>query len=70
VHLGGALGEGGGFARKAKGVRIFAEDSADYVETLLKRYRHRKNDAKSFGAFVRSLSNAELAEFARWDPMT
>jgi sulfite reductase (ferredoxin) len=67
VHLGGALGEGGGFARKAKGVRIFAEDSADYVETLLKRYRHRKNGSESFGAFVRSLSDAELAEFARWD---
>jgi sulfite reductase (ferredoxin) len=67
VHLGGALGEGGGFARKAKGVRIFAENSADYVETLLKRYRHRKNGSESFGAFVRSLSDAELAEFARWD---
>jgi sulfite reductase (ferredoxin) len=67
VHLGGALGESGGFARKAKGVRVFAEDSADYVETLLKRYRYRKNGSGSFGAFVRSLSDAELAEFARWD---
>jgi sulfite reductase (ferredoxin) len=67
VHLGGALGEGGGFARKAKGVRVFAEDSADYVETLLKRYRHRRNGSESFGAFVRSLSESELAEFARWD---
>jgi sulfite reductase (ferredoxin) len=67
VHLGGALGEGGGFARKAKGVRVFAEDSADYVETLLKRYRHRRNGSESFGAFVRSLSDSELAEFARWD---
>ena len=67
VHLGGALGEGGGFARKAKGVRVFAEDSADYVETLLKRYRRRKNGSENFGAFVRSLSDAGLAEFARWD---
>ena len=67
VHLGGALGESGGFARKARGVRVFAEDSADYVETLLTRYRHRKDGSKSFGAFVRSLSDSELAEFARWD---
>jgi sulfite reductase (ferredoxin) len=67
VHLGGALGEGGAFARKAKGVRIFAEDSADYVETLLKRYRRQRNGFESFGAFIRSLSDTELAEFARWD---
>jgi len=67
VHLGGGLGEGGGFARKVRGVRVFAEDSADYVEALLKRYRHRRNGHESFGAFVRSLSDPELAEFARWD---
>ena len=35
VHLGGAMGEGAAFGRKAKGVKIFAEDSADYVEALL-----------------------------------
>ncbi len=68
VHLGGGLGEGGGFARKAKGVRVFAEDAADYVETLLRRYTHRRNGSASFREFVRSLSEDELAEFARWDP--
>jgi sulfite reductase (ferredoxin) len=67
VHLGGGLGEGGGFARKVRGVRVFADDAADYVETLLSRYRYRKNGHESFGAFVRSLSDVELAEFARWD---
>jgi sulfite reductase (ferredoxin) len=67
VHLGGALGEGGAFARKAKGVRILAEDSADYVQTLLMRYRQRRNGSESFGAFVRSLSDVELADFARWN---
>jgi sulfite reductase (ferredoxin) len=67
VHLGGGLGEGGGFARKARGVRVFAEDAADYVESLLRRYRQRRGDAGSFGAFVRGLSDEELAEFARWD---
>jgi sulfite reductase (ferredoxin) len=67
VHLGGGLGENGSFARKVRGIRVFAEDSADYVETLLERYRHRKNGHESFTAFVRSLSDAELAEFARWD---
>jgi sulfite reductase (ferredoxin) len=67
VHLGGRLGEGGGFARKVRGVRIFAEDAADYVETLLKRYAHRKDGHESFSAFVRSLSDEQLADFSRWD---
>jgi len=67
VHLGGGLGGDGAFARKARGVRVFAEDAADYVETLLKRYRTRRRGGESFGAFVRSLSDEQLAEFARWD---
>ena len=67
VHLGGGLGAEGGFGRKVKGLRLFAEDAADYVETLLRRYSHRKGAHESFTAFVRSLSDEELAEFARWD---
>ena len=39
VHLGGTLGgEAGGFGRKVRGVKIFAEDSADYVEAVVRRY--------------------------------
>lgn len=67
VHLGGGLGEDGSFGRKVRGVRVFAEDAADYVEALLVRYRHRRNGHASFRSFVRSLSDVELAEFARWD---
>jgi sulfite reductase (ferredoxin) len=67
VHLGGGLGEGGGFARKVRGVRVFAEDTVDYVETLLKRYTHRKGSHPTFNAYVRSLSDEQLADFARWD---
>ena len=67
MHLGGGLSEGGGFGRKVRGVRVSAEEAADYLETLLKRYRHRRGGHESFRAFVRSLSDQELAEFARWD---
>jgi sulfite reductase (ferredoxin) len=67
VHLGGGLGRDGGFGRKVRGVRVFAEDAADYVEALLVRYRRRRNGHASFGAYVRSLSDEQLAEFARWD---
>jgi sulfite reductase (ferredoxin) len=64
VHLGGHLGEGAAFGRKAKGVRIFAEDAADYIETLLRRYRQARDGRRTFRAFIASLSEAELAAFA------
>jgi sulfite reductase (ferredoxin) len=67
VHLGGGLGADGGFARKVKGARIFAEDAADYVEALVRRYRRRRNGHASFRAFVNALSDDELQDFARWD---
>jgi sulfite reductase (ferredoxin) len=64
VHLGGQLGERPSLGRKAKGVRIYAEDAADYVETLLRRYLRGRNGHSSFAAFVDSLSDDELARFA------
>jgi sulfite reductase (ferredoxin) len=64
VHLGGGLGTASSFGRKAKGVRIFAEDAADYVELLLRRYLRHRNGHDSFGAFVASLDGSELARFA------
>ena len=72
VHLGGALGledepSGGScFGRKVKGVKILAEDAADYVETLVRRYRARRGvDGPTFTEFVRSLDDDELTRFAQ-----
>jgi sulfite reductase (ferredoxin) len=64
VHLGGRVGESSGLGRKVKGVRIFAEDAADYVELLLRRYLHRRDGHDGFGPFLDSLSAEELARFA------
>ena len=68
VHLGGTLGaddDGATFGRKVKGVRIFAEDAADYVEVLIRRYRERRGpDAPSFTDFVRGLDDEQLTTFA------
>ncbi|MDP9296301.1 MAG: nitrite/sulfite reductase, partial [Actinomycetota bacterium] len=64
VHLGGQLGSGLQFGEKVKGVRIYAEDLADYVEMLLRRYEHRRNGHKSFSEYVRSLDKQQLAAFA------
>jgi sulfite reductase (ferredoxin) len=64
VHLGGTLGEGAAFGRKVKGVRIFAEDAADYVEALLRRYEHQKQTDDTFTSFVNRLDADALARFA------
>ena len=64
VHLGGHLGEGHSFGRKARGVRVYGEDLADYVEALIRRYTLRRNGHRSFSEFVNSLSDEELTRFA------
>jgi sulfite reductase (ferredoxin) len=71
VHLGGTVGEasdgegGASFGRKVRGVRVFAEDSADYVETLVRRYRARRGaEGPSFTEFVGGLNDDELTVFA------
>ena len=64
VHLGGRLGEAPAFGRKAKGVRIYAEDAADYVELHLRRYLRRRDGHRSFGEYVAALNDDELARFA------
>jgi sulfite reductase (ferredoxin) len=66
IHLGGGVGKDASFGRKAKGVKVYAEDTADYVELLLTRYLHRRGASHaSFGAFVNSLDDEGLARFAR-----
>ena len=42
IHLGGGMGEGAALGRKVKGVKVFAEDSADYLELLLTRYLQQR----------------------------
>jgi sulfite reductase (ferredoxin) len=66
VHLGGGVGEGAAFGRKAKGVKVYAEDAADYLETLIRRYlRSRTDKHDSFGAYVNALDDESLAKFAQ-----
>jgi sulfite reductase (ferredoxin) len=65
VHLGGHLGASNTFARLAKGARIRADRMADYVESLLRLYLARRLPEQDFTAFLNSLDDAALQEFAR-----
>ncbi|HEY6566658.1 MAG TPA: nitrite/sulfite reductase [Actinomycetota bacterium] len=64
VHLGGTMGEGAAFGRKVKGVKVYAEDTADYLESLLRRYQQQKADGDSFASFVDALDAESMARFA------
>ena len=65
VHLGGTMGsDDAAFGRKVKGVKIYAEDAADYVETLVRRYLRDRDGERSFSSFVRALDADGLARFA------
>ena len=66
INLGGGLGQSRAFGRRAKGVRVYAEDIADFVEELLTTYQHRNADAgfKGFSDYVNSLEDADLTAFA------
>jgi sulfite reductase (ferredoxin) len=65
VHLGGIMGsEDQAFGRKVKGVKIYAEDAVDYVETLVRRYLRDRDGHGSFSSFVNTLDADGLARFA------
>ncbi|HET6712281.1 MAG TPA: nitrite/sulfite reductase [Actinomycetota bacterium] len=68
VHLGGTMGEGAAFGRKVRGVKIYAEDAADYLELLLRRYAGQRADDDTFSSFVNALDAAALARFAEPAP--
>jgi sulfite reductase (ferredoxin) len=68
VHLGGTLGEGAAFGRKVRGVKIYAEDAADYLELLLRRYAGQRTDDDTFSSFVNALDAEALARFAEPAP--
>ena len=64
IHLGGTMGDAAAFGRKVKGAKIYAEDAADYVEALLRRYRSRRAPDDTFSTFVNRLDADGLAGFA------
>jgi sulfite reductase (ferredoxin) len=64
VHLGGTMGADGAVGRKVKGVKVYAEDTADYLELLLRRYLRERQGASTFSEHVQRLDDAGLARFA------
>jgi sulfite reductase (ferredoxin) len=64
VHLGGHLGADRSFGRKAKGVKLRANEAGPYIETLVRRYRKQRVADDTFASFIARLDDKELANFA------
>jgi sulfite reductase (ferredoxin) len=52
VHLGGHLGTEASFGRKIRGHKITKDESADYVERVLRTYLERREPGERFAAYV------------------
>ena len=60
VHLGGRLGDDAGFGRKARGLKVRADDAADYVERLLRTYLAERSEGEKFAVWARRADEALL----------
>jgi len=60
VHLGGRLGEDAGFGRKARGLKVTADNAADYVERLLRSYLEHRAPEENFAVWSRRADEALL----------
>ncbi|MCU1595748.1 MAG: sulfite reductase, partial [Frankiales bacterium] len=54
------LGEDAGFGRKARGLKVTADDAADYVERLLRTYLAEREDGEKFAVWARRADEALL----------
>jgi sulfite reductase (ferredoxin) len=52
VHLGGHLGADAALGRKFRGLKVDADDAADYVERVLRGYLDHREPAESFAAYA------------------
>ncbi len=64
IHLGGALtggdGSGSGFGRKIRGLKTTADELADYIEGLLRRYAAAKQPGETFAAWAARAAESDL----------
>ncbi len=52
IHLGGHFGVDAAFGRKFRGLKVTAEETADYCERILRGYVARREPGERFDAYV------------------
>lgn len=61
VHLGGGLAIDAGFGRKLRGLKVTADEVADYVERVTRRYVEQRQDGERFAQWVVRAAEADLS---------
>jgi sulfite reductase (ferredoxin) len=52
VHLGGGLGLDAGFGRKLRGHKVTADELADYVERVVRRFADERHEGERFAQWA------------------
>ena len=52
VHLGGQMGAEASFGRKFRGLKVPADEAADYAERVLRGYLERRTEGETFAGYV------------------
>ncbi|MEZ5209600.1 nitrite/sulfite reductase [Gordonia sp. (in: high G+C Gram-positive bacteria)] len=60
VHLGGSLGFDSGFGRKLRQHKIYADDSIDYIERLVRNFIAGRTEGERFAEWAARADDAEL----------
>jgi sulfite reductase (ferredoxin) len=60
VHLGGQLGTEAAFGRKFRGLKVSADETADYAERILTGFQQRRTEGESFATYVTRADEAWL----------
>jgi sulfite reductase (ferredoxin) len=60
VHLGGHLGGDAALGRKFRGLKVGADEAADYVERVLRGYQERRTPGEPFAGYVARAEEAWL----------
>jgi sulfite reductase (ferredoxin) len=60
VHLGGQLGTEAAFGRKFRGLKVNADETADYAERVLVGFQQHRIDGESFATYVARADEAWL----------
>jgi sulfite reductase (ferredoxin) len=65
VHLGGGLAADdraeAGLGRTVRGLKVFQDDLADYVERLVRRFLAQRTEDESFAEWTHRVEESELA---------
>ncbi len=60
VHLGGGLGLRAGFGRKLRGLKVTADELADYIERVVRRYLAQREEGEAFATWVIRAAESDL----------